>query len=116
MGKVVVVFYFCSSLFVFADFTLETEENINIETLVKQVKIAEPEEKRILMNRLKILLRQSNKAHRLQVMNELRQSFSPEGVHSELQKIEYRNASTQNGNYQPKHYQHNHNNIRGSKH
>lgn len=48
----------------------------SIETLVQQIKNATPQNKRVLINQLKQQLREKNKATRLNVMMDLKKSFS----------------------------------------
>jgi hypothetical protein len=104
MDKVILVLYFCFSLFVFADATVGTSDNVRVQTLVKQVKSAQPSEKRVLMNRLKVMLRQSNKTHRLQVMKELKQSFSHgNAMHQGSKKREHKKTSARCAKHQLKH-------------
>jgi len=102
MYKVIVALYFCFSLLVFAEVSVKVHKNMSVQTLVKQVKFAKPSDKRVLMNRLKVMLRKSNKTHRMQVMKELKQSFST-GNATPQRKQKHKNTSTHCGTQQPKH-------------
>jgi len=100
MSKIVIFMYLCSSLFVSAQ-PIPTE---SVQSLVKQVKAAKPSNKRILMNRLKIKLRESNQAHRMQVMQELKRSFSHgNAMHLGQQKGKHKGAAGRCSKHQPKH-------------
>jgi hypothetical protein len=103
MHKVIVVLYFCFSLFVVAESSIKINDNLSVQTLVQQVKVAKPSEKRVLMNRLKVMLRQSNKIHRQQVMYELKQSFSHGSTI--LKEKQKNTSSAHSGTHQPKHRQ-----------
>jgi len=80
-----------------------------ISTLINEVKNAPDEQKRVLMNQLKIQLKSMNQESRHQAMMELKKSFSTKGEGEEKhQNREYKShqqrdhESCQHGNHQPK--------------
>lgn len=89
--------------------TVETQsilikERDSITTLIEQVKVSKVEEKRVLMNQLKVQLRQMNKENRQKVMMELKQSFATNSQNQ--QKHQYsQNLQEQQAKHQPKHRQ-----------
>lgn len=59
-----------------------TETNpTGITELVSKIKSAKPEDKRVLINQLKVKLRVMNKETRKQTMMHLRKSFTKKGMH-----------------------------------
>jgi hypothetical protein len=116
MYKIILLFYTVCSLFVFAETSINITQKDSIQNLVKQVKIAKPSEKRLLMNRLKIMLRKSNQAHRTKVMKELKKSFSTHHVmHQGKQRREHKYQQSHSGKHQAKHRQHRYGKTEGSK-
>ncbi len=56
------------------------KEPIKVELLIKQIKSAKPQERRVLMNHLKLRLRTMNQGSRAKAMMRLRKSFA-KGYH-----------------------------------
>jgi len=76
-------------------------EEPNIKELVSQVQDAPDDQKRVLMNQLKMRLKKMNKESRKKVMKQLKSSFATKDIeHKEHQKQHNREA--QHGNHQPK--------------
>jgi len=109
MYKVIIFLYLSFSLVVFAESTPTVSDNMRVQNLVKQVKSARPEDKRLLMNRLKVMLRHTNQVHRLKVMKELKQSFSHTNAMHKGQQKRRHNLN------QPKHRGYQHRKGRGQK-
>ena len=79
-------------------------EKPTISTLINEVKNAPDEQKRELMNQLKVQLKSMNKESRQLVMKELKESFSTkeEGNHRHKEHQRKKHESCQQGNHQPK--------------
>ena len=91
----------------------------SVQHLIQQVKIAKVQDRRLLMNQLKVKLRKMNKESRRSVMMELKKSFSKESGKKKLHKHKnrankghkkqcehqpkYRHLRRQNGNGQGEH-------------
>ena len=104
MYKVIIILYLCVSLFVFAEDISTASENMSVQSLVQDVKSAKPSDKRVLMNRLKIMLRHTNQVHRMNVMKELKQSFSHTNtMYKGNSKRKHNFNQSNDGKYQPKH-------------
>ena len=77
----------------------------SISTLIKQVKTAKVEDRRVLMNQLKVQLREMNKESRQKAMRELKKSFSQKGHQHQTQhkqNKEHKNLHQQQSTHQPK--------------
>ncbi|MEA1879527.1 MAG: hypothetical protein U9N11_02620 [Campylobacterota bacterium] len=106
MYKIIIFFYLGFSLSVSAESLVVGSQKESIESLVKQVKTAKPSEKRVLMNKLKVQLRQSNQTHRMQIMKEIKQSFSTGNrIDQGKQRRKYRFEPSHSGKHQPKYRQ-----------
>ena len=71
----IIFLYGLFSLFVWGQSSATTTQQ-QISTLITQVKVAKSDQRRLLMNRLKVVLRKSNQAQRIIVMKKLKQSFA----------------------------------------
>ena len=79
----------------------------SIGTLIEQVKIAKVEDRRVLMNQLKVQLREMNKESRQKAMRELKKSFSKKGDQHQTQRRynkEHKNLHQQQSTHQPKYH------------
>ncbi len=88
-----------------------------ISQLIKQIKSAKAEDRRILMNKLKVQLRESNKEHRHQAILALKKAFANKESHTQMkehmqmrmhQQSENCNPQEEQSKHQPKfrHLQH----------
>jgi len=62
------------------------KEPIKIEVLITQIKSAKPEDRRTLINQLKLDLRAMNQGSRQKAMMNLRKSFGNKGAHGQTQR------------------------------
>lgn len=79
----------------------------SIGMLIEQVKIAKVEDRRVLMNQLKVQLREMNKESRQKAMRELKKSFSKKGDQHQTQRRhnkEHKNLHQQQSTHQPKYH------------
>jgi len=79
----------------------------SIGMLIEQVKIAKVEDRRVLMNQLKVQLREMNKESRQKAMRELKKSFSKKGNQHQTQRRynkEHKNLHQQQSTHQPKYH------------
>jgi len=114
--KVVIFLYLSFSLVVFAESTPIVSDNIRVQSLVKQVKSAQPSDKRVLMNRLKVMLRHTNQVHRMKVMKDLKQSFShTKTMYNGQQKRKNNFKKPNYGKHQPKYRGYRHRKGQGQK-
>jgi len=81
-----ITFICLSTTMLFAVDTPTVDTQSNISTLVNQIKSAKPEDRRALINQLKVKLRGLNKDIRQKSMMELRSSFSKNGMHHRYRK------------------------------
>ena len=82
-----------------------TVEEPAITTLVLQIKEAKVEDRRVLMNQLKVRLRKMNKESRQKAMKELKNSFSKDRFSTGQKRYKHRkhkNLQHQQLNHQPK--------------
>jgi len=75
-----------STTMLFAVDTLAVDTQSNVSTLVNQIKSAKPENRRALINQLKVKLRDLNQDVRQKTMMELRSSFAKNGMHHQYRK------------------------------
>jgi hypothetical protein len=98
-------------LMLFFSLTLHAEEikSPSIQTLIEQVKTVKVKDRRVLMNQLKIQLREMNKENRQKAMMELKKSFSNKKHKNQTQHKhqtrEHKNLHEQQSKHQPK-YRH----------
>ena len=99
------IFLFSLSSLAEDSLTLSTD----IKTLIKSIKTSKNSEKRILINQLKVELRQMNQNARSKAMQELRSSFNRgEGLHNKQFKY--------NRDHRPhRQHRHRHNGQQGGK-
>jgi len=78
----------------------------SISTLIEQVKTAKVEDRRVLMNQLKVQLREMNKESRHKAMKELKKSFSDKKQHAQraYRHKEHKNLHQQQSTHQPKYH------------
>jgi hypothetical protein len=62
-------------------------EDLSIEELIEKVKNAPDDQKRVIMNQLKIQLKNMNQESRKKAMIELSESFSQKGVQSQEKQV-----------------------------
>ena len=82
--------------------TSTTETPTSVDVLITQVKNAPDDQKRVLMNQLKIQLRKMNKESRIKTMKELRKSFSNHKMEQREQQKHNRMEGHPPLNHQPK--------------
>jgi hypothetical protein len=87
-------FIFLSTTMLFAVDSTAVDSGSNISTLVEQIKSAKTEDRRALINQLKIKLRGLNQDIRQKTMMELRSSFAKNGMHHQYRK--HTNSSINN--------------------
>jgi len=75
--------------------TVPLSRTQEIQSLIKQVKVAPPEQRRVLINALKVKLKSVNKAHRTTFMLELRKAFSTHSYGRHIQTQKYSHMSQQ---------------------
>ena len=75
-GLIFILFFFTN---LYAE---ELPKTPSVSTLIEQVKSAKVENRRVLMNQLKVQLRKMNQESRHKVMRELKHSFSSKKEHS----------------------------------
>jgi hypothetical protein len=75
----------------------------SISSLIEQIKSAKVDDKRVLMNQLKLQLREMNKESRQKAMRELKKSFSGKKQHTQKQykQVEHKNLHQQQSSHQP---------------
>jgi hypothetical protein len=75
----------------------------SISSLIEQIKSAKVDDKRVLMNQLKLQLREMNKESRQKAMRELKKSFSGKKQHTQKQykQVEHKNLHQQQSFHQP---------------
>ena len=78
-----------SAIMLFAETESVTQTKISV--LVDKIKSAKPEDKRALINELKIELRTMNKETRQKTMMELKNSFAKGGMHQQMRN--HKNSS-----------------------
>ena len=107
MYKIIIFLYIFFTMYAYATPVNTLSEQQRVQSLVKQVKTAKPSDKRILMNRLKIMLRKSNHEHRMQIMKELKKSFSSKHMmHQGRHKGKHKFRQSENGKHQAKRRRH----------
>jgi hypothetical protein len=75
----------------------------SISSLIEQIKSAKVDDKRVLMNQLKLQLREMNKESRQKAMRDLKKSFSGKKQHTQKQykQVEHKNLHQQQSSHQP---------------
>jgi hypothetical protein len=87
---------------VYAEEVLPTVPEPTLQELIAQVKEAPNEQKRVLMNTLKIRLKSMNKESRQKTMIELKKSFSKQGEHPDAEHDKQSHSeSSQHSRHQP---------------
>ncbi len=79
-----------------------TTQELTIQELIEQVKSAPNEQKRALMNQLKVQLRTMNQDSRDKAIKELKKSFIKKEMHTKSQKRQKNHETSQHSNHQPK--------------
>jgi hypothetical protein len=85
--------------------SIPTIQEPTLEELISQVKNAPDDQKRVLMNQLKVHLKSMNKESRQKTMMELKKSFSQKGTNSQEKQQSNQDASQHPTTHQPK-YRH----------
>lgn len=83
------LFIFFSLVYFWANTLFADEipkEPIKVEVLITQIKSAKPEDRRTLMNQLKLQLRATNQGSRAKAMMNLRKSFAKNAAQGQTQK------------------------------
>lgn len=83
------LFIFLSLMYFWANTLFASEiptEPVKVEVLITEIKSAKPQDKRALMNQLKLQLRAMNQGSRQKAMMSLRQSFRKDGAQGQAQK------------------------------
>lgn len=83
---------------------VQNEERDKISKLISKIKAAKVEDRRILMNQLKVQLREMNKESRQNAMKELKESFTSKG-HAQHKNQQHKNLQEQQHQHQPKYQQ-----------
>jgi len=92
------------------DTSIEKHKEIkspSIGSLIEKVKRAKVEDRRVLMNQLKVQLREMNKESRQKAMKELKKSFSTKGHQRHTHRrcnTEHKNLHQQQATHQPKYH------------
>ena len=84
MKQYIIFILFSLSLFAQDSIEEHIEPKVSVEkptisTLISQIKEAKSDDRRVLMNQLKVQLREMNKESRQKAMSELKKSFSKSG-------------------------------------
>ncbi|HIP41329.1 MAG TPA: hypothetical protein EYG90_02300 [Campylobacterales bacterium] len=107
MIRYIITLIFLFSLTSFAQESLTS--STDIKTLIEKIKNARNSEKRVLMNQLKVELRQMNQNTRSRAMQELRSSFNRGERLQQGRQFKY------NVNHRPHRQHHRHNGQQGGK-
>jgi len=84
--KHIIIFITFFLFFSLSIYATETTQDTSINTLIKKIKQSSSEDRHVLINKLKVILRKMNQETRKKVMQDLQRSFVAQKVMKSTQK------------------------------